>query len=177
MRPLTHRFFHHALARATAAGVISRDVVVTVWLPSDDSMNDNISSTSQIGGVHSQLDGHPHFSIVRMAVGTRICGAVIPVLRRHNIDFSLGTLRVEPSLDHTSTGLQFMWSNTRHGRRTNFSPPTPVDISTPYSHLFEKTGIAAASAIEAAIRKRRQKSDACPVPISWFETVLFVVSD
>jgi integrase len=123
-----HRVLHRALERALRIEIIPRNVAALIRPPKVQTAEITILTPPQMAEVLVQLDDHPLYPVVALALGTGMRRGELCALAWGAVNLDEATVRVDRSLEETAEGLRFKSPKTRHGRRTVSLPASVVDI-------------------------------------------------
>ncbi|MDR5727951.1 MAG: site-specific integrase [Terriglobia bacterium] len=127
-----HRVLHRALARATTAEIISRNVASAIRPPKVTTTEVEILSAAEIGMVLTKLDGKPLYPIVTLALATGMRRGELLGLQWGDIDWNGNVLKVQTSVEETKNGLRLKPPKSKHGRRAISLPPSAMDMLRSY---------------------------------------------
>jgi integrase len=123
-----HRVLHKALAKAMGSEAVSRNVASAINPPKVEALEVEILAPEQITFVLERLRAHRLYPIVAIALATGMRRGELLGLQLGDLDLEASTLKVERSLEETSSGLRFKAPKTKHGRRTISLPPGAVAV-------------------------------------------------
>ena len=123
-----HRVLHRALQRAVESETLCRNVASVVRPPRVEAREIEILTAEQITDVLAKLEDHAIYPIVALALATGMRRGELLALRWEDVDLHDKTLRVERSLEESSSGLRFKPPKTKHGRRAVPLPPTAIEV-------------------------------------------------
>jgi len=86
-----------------------------------------ILSPTEMIAVLANLEHHPLYPIVALALGTGMRRGELLGLQWGDVDLDGATARVERSLEETSTGVRYKSPKTKSGRRVISLPPSAVE--------------------------------------------------
>jgi integrase len=123
-----HRVLHTALARATAAEVVSRNVASVISPPKVEGEEIEILGPTEITDVLAKLVGDDFFlPLVTIDLGTGMRRGELLALKWPDVDFDGASVRVERSVEETKAGLRLKTTKTKYGRRTISLPQSAVE--------------------------------------------------
>ena len=122
-----HRCVHRMLRHAAQWGVVHQNVASLVDAPSVQDAEIDILTPGEVKAVLQTLKGRPIYALAAVALGTGMRRGEMLALRWQDVELDNALLRVERSLEQTSThGMVFKAPKTRYGRRTITLPPSTV---------------------------------------------------
>lgn len=123
-----HRLLHRALGHAVKWNVIASNPVDAAEPPRVERTEIEILPPEQIRRVLQALRGRALYPIAVLALATGMRRGEIAALRWADIEFDVGKVRVERSLEQTNSGLVFKAPKTKAGRRIISIPPSIVAV-------------------------------------------------
>jgi integrase len=121
-----YRILHGALAEAVKLDMVARNVASAVTPPKVEAAEVVILDADQIAAVLDALKGSRLHPIAALAFATGMRRGELLALRWQNVDLGRATIRVEHSLEQTSTGLRFKSPKSKYGRRVISLPQSAV---------------------------------------------------
>jgi integrase len=121
-----YRVLHGALAEAVKLDMVARNVACAVTPPKVEAAEVAILEADQIAAVLDALKGSRLHPIAALAFATGMRRGELLALRWQNVDLGRATIRVEHSLEQTSTGRRFKSPKSKYGRRVISLPQSAV---------------------------------------------------
>jgi integrase len=127
-----HRVLHRSLQRAVEGETLSRNVASAVRPPKIEAREIQMLAADQINGVLSEIEDHPLYPIVVVALATGMRRGELLALRWEDVDLDAAMVKVERSLEESDQGLRFKAPKTKHGRRAIPMPQMAVEVLRAY---------------------------------------------
>jgi len=144
-----HRVLHRALERAMRLETIARNVAHVIAPPKVETAEVTILNADQIADIGLKLEGYggrygtlPLYQIAVLAFGTGMRRGEICGLAWGAVDLDKALVRIEHSLEQTSTGLRIKPPKTAAGRRTISLPASVVDILRDHKRKLSEQRLA-----------------------------------
>jgi len=123
-----HRVLHRCLQRAVEVEMLSRNVASAVRPPKIEAHETQILTADQIRDVLSEVQDHPLYPVVVIALATGMRRGELLALRWEDVDLDAAIVKVERSLEESEHGLRFKPPKTKHGRRAIPLPQMGVEV-------------------------------------------------
>lgn len=124
-----HRVLRKALSDATRLEVVARNVTAGLSPPKVAHKETPMLDGDAITEVFAMIAGSPIYPIAVTAFATGARRGEILALRWADVDLDAGRVRIERSLEQTTTGgIQVKSPKTTHGRRTISLPRYALDV-------------------------------------------------
>jgi integrase len=121
-----YRVLHGALVEAVKLDMVARNVAGAVTPPKVVADEVKILDAEQIAALLDALKGSRLHPIAALAFATGMRRGELLALRWQNVDLGRALIKVEHSLEQTSTGLRFKSPKSKYGRRIISLPPSAV---------------------------------------------------
>jgi integrase len=122
-----HRLLQKGLNLALTAELIARNVARAVKVPKVQAEEIKILKAGEITAVLATIKGHELEPLVVLALSSGARRGELLGLSWGCVDLSVGSIRIERSLEQTAGGLKFKRPKTRNGLRSISLPPVAVE--------------------------------------------------